>query len=402
MTATRLWAGNSVAASLIMGMMLLGTNTAKMHPCRDRNASSGCRATNPPRCHLAPQLVVPSRDVTLTRPESKLRSLLLRIVAIVKAAGKEFVVDHGPRLAAALSYYTVFSLVPLLFVVASIAGFILDDPDALREAVAQVTDVAGEEVGSTIESLLESVRDQRAGTLSIGLLIAAFTAANIFQQVQSVLAAIFHVPESKRHTGAIGWVTRRAIGVASTLVIAILVFTPIVAVAAIEFLVDLLPDSLSALEALMRLGIPAVSFVMLIAVSGLTLQALTPVAIPWKAAVRGGATTALTGLTAASLVGIYLSRAAGAGTLGALGGAAILLFFFYLLLIVFVFGAEVTKVYADYLVYGDVVAPSDRPHPPTAAVAQSSAEAASQKPADRGVGAFIAGLAIGWAARRKD
>lgn len=326
--------------------------------------------------------------------------MVLRIVAIVKVAGKEFVLDHGTRLAAALSYYAVFSLVPLLFVVASIAGFILDDPDALQEVVVQVTDVAGEEVGSTIESLLESVRDQRAGALSIGLLIAAFTASGIFQQVQSVLAAIFHVPEEERHTGAVGWVVRRAIGVGSTLVIAVLVFTPIVAVAAIEFLVDLLPDSLSALETLLRLGIPAVSFLMLIGVAGLTLQALTPVAIPWKAAVRGGATTALTGLTAASLVGIYLNRAAGTGTLGALGGAAILLFFFYLLLIVFVFGAEVTKVYADYLVHGDVVAPSVRTAAPTSAAAATASEPGRPKKGNQGVGAFLAGLAVGWAARR--
>ena len=328
--------------------------------------------------------------------------MLLRIVAIVKAAGKEFVVDHGPRLAAALSYYTVFSLVPLLFVVASISGFILDDPTALQDVVAQVTDLAGAEVGDTIESLLVSVRDQRAGTLSIGLLIAAFTASNIFQQVQSVLAAIFHVPESKRRTGAIGWLVRRAIGVVSTFVIATLVFTPIVAVAAIEFLVDLLPDSLGALETLLRLGIAAASLLMLITVSGLTLQALTPVQIPWKAAVRGGATTALTGLTAASLVGIYLSQAAGSGTLGALGGAAILLFFFYLLLIVFVFGAEVTEVYADYLDHGDVVAPSERVHAHPPVLAAGSPEPVVQaKAAKQGLGAFIAGVAVGWAARRQ-
>ena len=297
----------------------------------------------------------------------------------------------------------MFSLVPLLFVVASDCRFHLGRPRCAPRCGGSGHRRCRAEVGSTIESLLESVRDERAGTLSIGLLIAAFTASNIFQQVQSVLAAIFHVPEAKRRTGAVGWVMRRAIGVVSTLVIATLVFTPIVAVAAIEFLVDLLPESLSALEAVLRLGIPAVSLAMLIGVAGLTLQALTPVAIPWKAAVRGGATTALTGLTAASLVGIYLSRAAGTGTLGALGGAAILLFFFYLLLIVFVFGAEVTKVYADYLVHGDVVPPSERTagpaDPVTAASLGISAEA---QPAKQGLGAFVVGLAIGWLARRKD
>lgn len=336
----------------------------------------------------------------MTSTRSRLRAALLHVVAIVKVAAKEFVADRGTRLAAALAYYAVFSLVPLLFVVASIAGFILHDPDALRDAVRQVTDVAGAEVGDTIETLLETVRDQRAGTLSIGLLIAAFTASNIFGQLQGVLSAIFHVPMEKRRTGAVGWLVRRSIGVATTLVIAVLVFTPIIAVTAIEFLVDLLPESLNRLETLLRLGIPAASLFMLIVVAGLTFQVLTPVSIPWKAAVRGGAATAISGLTAASLVGVYLSQAAGTGTLGALGGAAILLLFFYLLFIVFVFGAEVTKVYADYLEHGDVALPSERSKSAADASAAGISEPAEQATTS-GVGAFLAGVAVGWAARRR-
>ncbi len=334
---------------------------------------------------------------------SRLRALLLRIGAIVRAAGKEFVIDHGTRLAAALSYYAVFSVVPLLFVVVSIAGFLLGDPSAVEDLVERVTDVAGDEVGSTFETLLESVRDQRAGALSIGLAIAAFTASNVFQQLHGVLAAIFHVPEAKRRTGALGWIVGRAIGVGTTLVIAVLVFTPIVAVAAVEWLVDLLPESLNALEAVLRLGIPVVSLLMLMLVTGLTFQALTPVAIPWKAAVRGGATTALSGLSAAALVGLYLNQAGGTGTLGALGGAAILLFFFYLLLIVFVFGAEVTTVYADYLRHGDVAPPSERfaPEPISITAGPDLDQPTLVRPTRR-VGSFLAGFVIGWSARRRD
>ena len=66
------------------------------------------------------------------------------------------------------------------------------------------------------------------------------------------------------------------------------------------------------------------------------------------------------GLTAAFLVGLYLNTVGPTGTLGALGGVAILLLFFSLMWVVYLFGAEVTKVYADYLEYGDIRQPVER------------------------------------------
>ena len=67
------------------------------------------------------------------------------------------------------------------------------------------------DVGETFESLLATVREQRGGTLWIGLILAAFTSSTVFQQVQGVLAAIFHVPETKRRTGPVGWLVSRAL-----------------------------------------------------------------------------------------------------------------------------------------------------------------------------------------------
>jgi membrane protein len=331
---------------------------------------------------------------------------LRRIVAIIRVAAKEFVVDRGLRLAAALSYYAVFSLVPLLFLVVAVAGFLLGDPGAVRDLVDRVTEVAGADVGSTVESLLETVRSERGGTLSIGLGLAAFTGSTIFQQLQGVLGAIFHVPQEQRRRGIVGWLVRRAIGMGAVLVLAVLAFTPIIAVGAIEWIVDLLPDSLNPLRPVLRLGVPAVSVLMLMAVVGLVFQALTAVEIPWKAAVRGGATTALMGLTASLLVGLYLNRAGATGTLGALGGVAILLFFSYLLWIVLVFGAEVTKVYGDYLEHGDIAMPSEREDTPSIRPAARPVPATHHvgdggNGPRRDVAGFIAGAAIGWLIGRR-
>ena len=142
------------------------------------------------------------------------------------------------------------------------------------------------------------------------------------------------------------------------------------------------------------MGIPLISVATLMLVAGVTFQALTPIEIPWKAALRGGAVTALIGLAAAFLVGIYLSTAGATGTLGALGGVAILLFFFNLMWVVYLFGAEVTKVYSDYLRYGDVMAPSERQgESPTPIVHQE----VSQNPTR----VFAIGAALGWLIGRR-
>ena len=132
---------------------------------------------------------------------------------------------------------------------------------------------------------------------------------------------------------------------------------------------------------------------------------LVGVDVPWRAARHGGTFTALVGLAGAFLVGLYLREFGGGGALAAIGGVAILLFFFNLMWTIYVFGAEVTKVYADYLAYGDIAAPSERSAP--LAVGAEDGEAAAREsdapesPWRTGIIAFLIGLVTGWAARRR-
>ncbi len=332
-----------------------------------------------------------------------------RTFEILKAAGKEFGEDKAGRMGAALSYYTIFSLVPLLFLVVAVAGFVSaangssDDPSYTDNLISSVQDVAGDEVAGSLAEIVDVVEEQAGGALSIGIVLSIFSASTIFAQVQGVLSVVFHVPEDQRRTGPIGFLVQRGIGALSALTLAVLAFTPVAAVAA----VGLIPDDWGWVRTAARFAVPVVSLLLLMGVVGLTFQVMTVVEIPWKAAVRGGMATAAVGLIAAFLVGIYLGNAGGTGALGALGGAAILLFFFNLMWAVYLFGAEVTKVYSDYLQFGDIVRPSVRasrqqlersPHPvsraqPDGADAESVAKA--------GVVAFILGGVFGWLGGRR-
>lgn len=320
--------------------------------------------------------------------------MLDRAVSIFVDAGRGFARDRAMREAAALTYYSALSLAPLLFLAAAIAGFVLGEPGALQTAVDQVTDVAGAEVGDALQSVLEAARSQRVGTLSIGIGLALFAASSIFSQVQSVLGKVFRIPVDQRRTGAIGWLIRRAVGVASALALAVLVMTPILAVAVVQHVVGLVPESLSALKVVLALAIPAASVLMLMAAVALSYQALTSVRVPARAAALGGVTTALIGLTAAWGVGVYLSQVAGQGALGALGGVAILLVFFDVLWIVYLYGAEVARACRDHLL-GDGAHSSipEQPGPGGDEVGGGDRRPRSW--------VFGAGMLLGWLAGRR-
>ncbi len=311
----------------------------------------------------------------------------------VKAAIRSFSADAAGPSAAALSFYTLFSLVPLMFLIVAIAGFLFGDVDRLNSVVDQVETAAGEIVADQIADLLEIAKRQAGASLGIGIALTVFSASGIFLQVQVVLNRIFDVPtERTKGISAILW--KRSVAFVSALVLAVLAVTPVVAVGAIQYVTrTLVPDDQTWLRVLLSWTVPVASLILLIAVVGLTFQTMTAVLIPWRAAWRGGAATALIGLPAAYLVGTFLGRVGNSGTLGALGGIAILLFFFNLMWQVYLFGAELTKVYVDTL-NSDEVAPHDRPARATATTGEGPAPLSSGL-----AGAF--GLLLGFAIGRR-
>lgn len=348
--------------------------------------------------------------------------LYKRIFEFLKAAGKEFGEDKAGRLAAALSYYTLFSLIPLLFLAVAVVGFVSTDSalvgadcdvvsavvipgdatNPLDRAIKQVSDVAGSQIADQMAQLTCRAADYRSGALIIGIALSAFSASAIFLQMQGVLNHIFHTPE-ERTTGIVNTLVQRGIAIGSAVLLAVLVLVPIVAVGAVNFIQELV--DVRWLRNVIRIGVPLTSLLMLVIVTGLTFQLLTRARIPWQAARRGGLFTAAISLLGAFGVGLYLRGPGSGGALGALGGVAILLFFFNLMWAIYLFGAEMTKVYADYLEYGDLKQPSEREREQEEArweAATTTAGAQPESPTRTGIVAFVIGLVTGWAASRRD
>ncbi len=348
---------------------------------------------------------VPDTDLSLHR----------RLFRFLKAAADEFGQDMATRFAAALAFYTLFSLVPLLFLVVGTVGFISsetavtqsdcntvqasaipsDSTNPLDRALLQVNEVAGSAVADPLAQLTCQAATYRQSFLWIGIALAAWSASAVLQHIQGILNFIFQVPPDETR-GFFNAVIQRGIALVSAIVLSALVFAPILAVGAVNFLRDLF--DVAWLRNLLSFLVPVTSLALLVVVVALTFQLLVRIKIPWQAARRGGLFTALIGLIGAFLVGFYLNRFAGGGALGAIGGVAILLFFFNLMWAIYLFGAEMTKVYADYLVYGDIVAPSHRENDRRPEVVERPVPESALR---TGVVAFAIGWVTGWLARRR-
>lgn len=311
---------------------------------------------------------------------------------MMRAAAERFGADRATRLAAALSYYTLFALIPLLFIATAVAGFLFGDPSVVEEVVSQVEELAGEAVAGAVADLVGVAQATAGASLAVGLGLALFTGSTVFLQVQGVLNLVFRAPE-RLDRGVVAVVRKRVVGAVSAIVLGVLVLVPIASVSAIRWLRTLVPVELPFLAGVLNVAVPLGSLVLLVVVVGFTFKALTAASIPWQAAWRGGGFTAVVGLVAASLVGTYLSRFASRGTLGALGGVAVLLFFGYLMWQVYLFGAELTKVYADYLGTGEV-----RASEVEVLDGEQPAARGEPMPASR---ALVVGLLIGLLGRRR-
>lgn len=329
---------------------------------------------------------------------------------LIKAAASEFGEDKAGRMAAALSYYTMFAMVPILFLAVGVTGVVLSGQDVMGDIVEQTREFAGDTIANELGSILSFVTANSGSFIGIGAVVAAFAASGIFLQVQGVLNTIFHTPEEKT-SGIMAMVVQRAIALLAAIILAVLAFAPLVGVATVSLIRDLLSD-IPGMPSwvgnlIATLGIPLFSVVILVLVVTITFHALVRASISWKAARRGGVFTAVLILLGAFGVGLLFryglisTESSGRSALGAFGGIAILLLFFYLMWQIYLFGAEVTKVYADYLDHGDFMTPTQRVKTSTKAHLLTAERPFPPPPsrtetARTGLIAMLFGFLVGW------
>ncbi len=269
---------------------------------------------------------------------------------MIMAALSAWLDDYAPSMGAALSYYTVFSLAPLLLIVISVAGLIFG-ADAVRGAVfAQIDGLMGAEAAKGIQDLLSSVSKPSTGLLGtvIGGVMLLIGATTVFGELQDALDRIWRSPARSSSSGLMTLVRTRLLSFGMILGIAFLLTVSLVTGAGIAALGKWWSGWFQGWEALAQIINALVGFLMTTAVFAMIYKLMPRAKVSWGDVWVGAAATALLFTVGRFLISLYIGKTGVASGFGAAGSVVVIFVWVYYSAQIFLVGAEFTWVYAQH------------------------------------------------------
>lgn len=288
-----------------------------------------------------------------------------KIPGLVKQAGAEWMEDDALSLSAAVSYYTVFSLPALLFLVIAIASQFLNRAAVQGELVNQIGGMIGGKSAELLQTMIANASQSGGGMIAtiIGLATLIIGASAVFAQLQQSMNTIWNI---KMKPGASFKYTilKRLFSFSMILVIGFLLLVSLVISTAISAFGDMLNQFWPGppiIQYLMQAVNLLVSFGVVTALFALIFKILPDAKIAWKDVWLGAAVSALLFTIGKLLIGLYLAKSAMVSTYGAAGSLVLMLAWIYYSSMILFFGAELTQVYANK--YGSHIVPKNYAEP---------------------------------------
>jgi membrane protein len=281
---------------------------------------------------------------------------------LIKESFKEWKEDGALDLGAALAYYTIFSLAPMLLIATGVAGLVWGREAVQGQLVGQMQGLVGSQGAEAIQTMIANAGKHDSGVLAtiLGFVTILFGATGVFVQLQNALNRVWDV-EPKPGGGVWGFVRNRLLSFGMILGIGFLLLVSLVISAAMGA-VDQWADSLGgAGHVLARITAFVVSFAVITFLFAMIYKFLPDVKIQWRDVWIGAAVTALLFTVGKFLIGLYLAKSTVASTYGAAGSLVILLLWTYYSAQIVFLGAEFTQVYASR--YGSRIEPADNAVP---------------------------------------
>lgn len=279
------------------------------------------------------------------------------ILALLKTTLDEWSADKAPRLAAALSYYTVFSLAPLLLVVIAIAGLVFG-PDAARGRIDdQLRGLIGQEGAAFIQEMLQNANKPATGIFAtiVGIVTLLLGAMGVFAQLKDALNTAWDV-QPKPGGGIKHFIMNNILSFGMLLGVGFLLLVSLVLSAGLAALDQFTRGLLPGVEFIIQLINLVVSFGVITALFALIFKFLPDAKIAWKDVWIGAAVTSLLFTIGKFAIGLYLGNSGTATTYGAAASLVVLFLWIYYSAQILLFGAEFTQVYAR--TYGSQIQPN--------------------------------------------
>jgi membrane protein len=272
---------------------------------------------------------------------------LAHLYALCRQAVSAWIDDYAMSMGAALAYYTLFSIAPLLLIVISIAGLVFG-PDAARGHIfSELRDLMGEDGAAAAQALLQSVNKPAQGVLGtiVGVVLLGVGAISVFGELQNALDRIWRAPGRAGSGGVWSLVRARLLSFGMVLGIGFLLILSLVASAAVAALGKFAAPWFGSWAVLAELLNLVLSFALVTVTFAMIYKIIPRVRIGWRDVWVGAAVTALLFSIGKSLIGLYLGRSSFASGFGAAGSLVVLLVWMYYSAQIFLLGAEFTWVY---------------------------------------------------------
>lgn len=282
------------------------------------------------------------------------------IWTLLKTTWSEFFEDDCMSLAAALAYYTVFTLPPLLVLIVMMVSFVWDPAEVKGEVNQQLANLFGQRGAGQVQTMMNNVTENRSGLAAVlGLIALVAGATGAFSELQTALNRAWQVAPDPKQSGIKTLLVKRLVSFALILVIALLLLVSMLLSTILsafgDTIVGWLPGQVtSTLLWALNFGI---SFLVVALLFAAIFKWLPDAKISWKDVAIGAVATAVLFMIGKILIGLYLGHTNMTSTYGAAGSLVLVLVWIYYSSIILLLGAEFTQVWARR--HGDQVQPQE-------------------------------------------
>jgi membrane protein len=252
---------------------------------------------------------------------------------------------------AALAFYTMFSIAPLLLIVIAVAGYFFGADAAKGEIISQLGALMGTEGGRAIEGLVSNANEpsHRSAIAGLGIVVFLVGATSVFNELQDSLNRIWRAPRSPKAGGFFGLVRSRLLSFGMILAISFLLVVSLLVSAGLSALGKWWGPVFAEWEIVAQLIDVFLSFALITVMFALIYKIIPQRRVLWGDVWIGAATTSILFTIGKQLIGLYLGRSGIVSAFGAIGSLAVCLLWVYYSAQIFLLGAEFTWVYSNRL-----------------------------------------------------
>ncbi len=255
--------------------------------------------------------------------------------------------DDILKLSGALSFYTIFSIAPMLIVTISVGSLIFGRDAIQGHLFGQINSLVGDQAAAEIQDMLKHTslhKDNMLATI-VGLVVFFIGATGIFVEIQSTINRIWGL-KARPQKGFIKYLVNRVLSFAMVVSTGFLMVVSLLASTLVEILNDRLNEFLPNTAIIIAITNNCVALMIITILFAVIFKYLPDSIVKWSDAFVGALFTSVLFLAGKYLIAIYVSRSALAGTYGAAGSLVVILLWIYYSSVLLYFGAEFTKLYA--------------------------------------------------------